>query len=168
MSKSQHTIQALVQNEAGTLNRLVSLFRRRGFSLASLNAGDCEIPGFSRVTLVVNGDDTVLFQCVGQLQKLIDVVSVDDMPLHQSVSRELMLVRLNRVDQHRREILDILSVVDGRIVHFGPDTLTVEAVGDGKTIDKVVDMLGPYGIEEIVRTGTVAVRTENRKPALAR
>ncbi|MCA0361933.1 MAG: acetolactate synthase small subunit [Armatimonadetes bacterium] len=163
--KSQHTIQALVQNEAGTLNRLVSLFRRRGFNLASLNAGDCEVEGFSRVTLVVNGDDEVLQQCVGQLQKLIDVVSVDDLPFTASVMRELALIHLTGVANNRREILDLLAVADGKIVHFGLDSLTVEVSGDAKSIDRFIAMLGPYHVTEVVRTGVVGLRTENRIPS---
>src|SRR5271165_973101 len=92
--QKQHIVTALVQNEAGTINRLVSLFRRRGFSLASFNAGDCEESGFSRLTLLVNGNDEQVSQCILQLEKLIDVVECEDLGPEESVSRELALIRV--------------------------------------------------------------------------
>ncbi len=94
MITQHHTITALVQNEAGTINRLVSLFRRRGFSLASFNAGDCEDPGFSRLTFIVDGDDATISQCLKQLDKLIDVVECEDLKQETSVQRELALIRV--------------------------------------------------------------------------
>ncbi len=94
----QHTIVVLVQNEAGTINRLVSMFRRRGFSLVCFSAGDCEIPGFSRLTLVVNADDDALGQCLRQLDKLIDVVEVTDLKPAECVARELALIRVQPAD----------------------------------------------------------------------
>ncbi len=165
--KRHHTIQALVQDEAGTLNRLVSLFRRRGFNIASLTVGTSETEGFSRVTLVVIGDDEVLYQCVGQMQKLIDVVSVDDLPVAASVQRELALIHLADVRDNRREILDVLAVADGKIAHFGLNNLTVEVSGDSKAIDRLIEMLRPYHVEEVVRTGVVALRTEQRSSPAA-
>ena len=158
MATAQHTITALVQNEAGTLNRLVSLFRRRGFSLASLNAGDCEQDGYSRLTLVVKGDDAVLTQCVRQLEKLIDVVEVDDLPIEHSVRRELALVQVGAQPGQRSEVLEIVNVLGGRVAHLAPTSMAIEFTEEPAKIDRLIEMLKPYGIQEVVRTGLVAMR----------
>jgi acetolactate synthase I/III small subunit len=154
----QHTITALVQNEAGTLNRLVSLFRRRGFSLASLNAGDCEQEGYSRLTLVVNGDDAVLNQCVSQLAKLIDVVEVDDLPFENSVRRELALVHVDARAEQRSEVLELVRAMQAKVAWITANRLTVELSDEPAKIDHLIDILRPYGIQEIVRTGLVAIK----------
>lgn len=154
----QHTISALVQNEAGTLNRLVSLFRRRGFSLASLNAGDCEQEGYSRLTLVVNGDDADLLQCLGQLEKLIDVVEVEDLGPTEAVRRELALVQVAADPDRRREIVDVVQIMGGKVVWLAPSSLAVEISDEPPKIDRMIDMLRPFGIQEIVRTGLVAMK----------
>lgn len=154
----QHTISALVQNEAGTLNRLVSLFRRRGFSLASLNAGDCEQEGYSRLTLVVNGDDADLLQCLGQLEKLIDVVEVEDLGPTEAVRRELALVQVAADPDRRREIVDVVQIMGGKVVWLAPSSLAVEISDEPSKIDRMIDMLRPFGIQEIVRTGLVAMK----------
>lgn len=155
---NQHTITALVQNESGTLNRLVSLFRRRGFSLASLTAGDCELEGFSRITIVVNGDDAVLDQCERQLEKLIDVVKVEDLPYRQAVRRELALIRVDVPSGQRGEVVEIVDILGGQIAHLTANSLTIEFTGEPSKIEHLIEMLKPYGIGEIVRTGLVAMR----------
>ncbi len=154
----RHTITALVQNEAGTLNRLVSLFRRRTFSLASLNAGDCEQDGFSRMTLVVNGDDHVLQQCVRQLEKLIEVVEVDDLPQQNAVQRELALIQVNATADRRREILEIAQVMKCEIANMSSEHLTLECSAETSRLDQLIELLQPYGIRQIVRSGLVAIR----------
>lgn len=156
----QHTITALVQNESGTLNRVVSLFRRRGFSLASLNAGDCEQPGFSRLTFVVNGDDAVLAQCLRQLEKLLDVVEVDDLPAPQAINRELALVRVDVPSGQRGEVVEIVDILGGKIAHLSQGSITVEFVDEPRKIDHLIRMLNPYGVGEVVRTGLVAMRAD--------
>ncbi len=157
---SQHTITALVQNEAGTLNRLVSLFRRRGFSLASVNAADCEQEGFSRLTLVVNGDDTVLSQCVRQLQKLVEVVEVDDLPARKAVQRELGIVQVKAMPGKRSEVLEVVQVFGGKVSHLSAEAMAVEFTGEPSQVDRLIGLLKPYGIKEVVRTGVVAMRVE--------
>ena len=156
----KHTITALVQNEAGTLNRLVSLFRRRGFSLGSLNAGDCEQPGFSRVTLVVNGDDNVLRQCMKQLEKLIDVVEVDDLQPHASVSRELALIKVEAKPGKRSEVLELLGLFNAKVAHVSEQHVTIEMTELPRRVNPLIRLLKPYGLTEVVRTGLVAIRTE--------
>ena len=161
MSTSQHTISAVVQNESGTLNRLVSLFRRRGFSLSSLNVGDCEEQDFSRLTLVVNGDDDTLQQCVTQLEKLIDVVNVTDLDPRFSVRRELALIKLGVGKDHRSEVLDVVKLMGGEVVHFELNSMTVELSAEPRHIDRLVKMLRPFGIREIARTGLVALGVDD-------
>ncbi|AIE83579.1 acetolactate synthase small subunit [Fimbriimonas ginsengisoli] len=158
MSKRQHTITALVQNEAGTLNRLVSLFRRRGFSLASLNAGDCEQPGFSRLTLVVEGDDNTLNQCLRQLEKLIDVVEVADVQPEDAVERELALVRVKPTPEQRDSVFRIASEFNARTPRASEKGYVVEVSTSPAEIERLIQALTPFGMGEVVRSGLVAMR----------
>ncbi len=160
-----HTVTALLQNESGSLNRLVSLFRRRGFSLASLNVGECEQPGYSRLTLVVHGDDETLRTCIRQLGKLIDVVSAEDLPGLESVQRELVLIRVDAPSHWRSEVIDIVEILGGKVIHLTPGALTIEFSEEPAKIDRLIAMLTPYGIGEIVRTGVVAMKIERPTPA---
>jgi len=154
----QHTIVVLVQNETGTINRLVSMFRRRGFSLACFSAGDCEIPGFSRLTLVVNGDDEALRQCLRQLDKLIDVVEVQDLKPDQSVARELALIRVEPKDADREAVYALVSEFMARTPKATESALILEIAAELETIERFIKALKPYNITEIVRTGTIATK----------
>lgn len=158
MSARQHTITALVHNESGTLNRLASLFRRRMFSLASLNAGDCEQEGLSRITMVVEGDDGDLRQCVRQLDKLLDVIEVEDLNQGQSVQRELAFFQVQADVETRRAILDIAQVMHCEVVHLEPQSITLQVTAESSRIDQVAALLQPLGITQIVRSGLVAIR----------
>lgn len=161
MSTRLHTISALVHNESGTLNRLSSLFRRRMFSLASMNAGDCEQEGLSRVTMVVAGDDGDLRQCVRQLDKLIDVIEVEDLNSDQSVQRELAFIQVQANVESRRAILDIAQVMHCEVVHLEPESVTLQVTAEPNRIDQIVTLLQPIGITQIVRSGLVAIRVNN-------
>lgn len=161
MSTTQHTITALVHNESGTLNRLASLFRRRMFSLSSLNAGDCEQEGFARVTMVVEGDDNLLRQCVRQLDKLVDVVEVEDLPQSESVQRELAFFQVPVSTETRRHILDIAQVMHCEVVHLAPESITLQLTAEPKRIDQVLSLLQPHGVTQIVRSGLVAIRVQD-------
>lgn len=154
----QHTITALVQNEAGTLNRLVSLFRRRGFSLASLNAGDCEQEGFSRLTLVVRGDDSDLYQCLRQLDKLIDVVSVEDLQAENAVERELALIRVEPTVENRDAVFQIAGEFYARTPRASSTGFVIEISSSPREIERLISALTPYGVTEVVRSGLVAMR----------
>ena len=154
----QHTIVVLVQNETGTINRLVSMFRRRGFSLACFSAGDCEIPGFSRLTLVVNGDDEALRQCLRQLDKLIDVVEVQDLKPDQSVARELALIRVEPTGSDREAVYALVSEFMARTPKATETAVIIEIAAELETIERFIAALKPYNITEIVRTGTIATK----------
>ncbi len=160
MSDHHHTITALVQNEAGTINRLVSLFRRRGFSLASFNAGDCEDPGFSRLTFIVNGDDAVVSQCLKQLNKLIDVVECEDLKQETSVQRELALIRVEPAEDQRQAVYNLVSEFLARTPRSTATSIVIEQVSDVANLERFIAALAPYNITEIVRTGTVAIKVE--------
>ena len=154
----QHTIVVLVQNETGTINRLVSMFRRRGFSLACFSAGDCEIPGFSRLTLVVNGDDEALRQCLRQLDKLIDVVEVQDLKPDQSVARELALIRVEPKDAERDAVCALVSEFMAHMPKSTKSAMLLEIAAEVEMIERFITALRPYNITEIVRTGTIAMK----------
>jgi len=160
MSAKHHTITALVQNEAGTINRLVSLFRRRGFSLASFNAGDCEDPGFSRLTFIVDGDDATISQCLKQLDKLIDVVECEDLSPDSSVQRELALIRVEPTEDQRQALYNVVNEFIARTPRSTPNCIVVEQVADVHDIERLIEALRPFNITEIVRTGVVAMKVE--------
>jgi len=160
MSATHHTITALVQNEAGTINRLVSLFRRRGFSLASFNAGDCEDPGFSRLTFIVDGDDATVSQCLKQLDKLIDVVECEDLPRESSVQRELALIRVEPAEDQRQAVYNVVNEFIARTPRSTSDCIVIEQAADVTDIERLIEALRPFNITEIVRTGVVAMKVE--------
>jgi acetolactate synthase-1/3 small subunit len=161
MSK-QHTITALVENEAGTINRLVSMFRRRGISLASFNAGDCEQEGYSRLTLVVDGDEAMLHQTLRQLEKLIDVVEVEDLAHKDCIARELALIRVDCGLAGKGAVSGIAKEFLSTIPRETHDSIFVECTSDPARLDQLLRALEPYGIGEVVRSGMVAIRTSEQ------
>ena len=155
-----HTVSVLVQNETGTINRLVSMFRRRGFSLASFNAGDCEEPGLSRITFVVNADANELTQVLRQVEKVIDVVEVEDLKPGHHVGRELALVRLRPKDEDRQAIYDLTLRAGAKTPEATGREIVVELSGEPMKIEDLIVRLRPFGVVEIVRTGLVAIKVE--------
>ncbi len=156
----RHTITALVQNESGTINRVVSLFRRRGFSLASFNAGDCEQVGFSRMTFVVDGDHGVMVQVLRQLDKLIDVVDCESLEPEKSVSREMVLVRCQPRPEQRESLYNLVLEFFGKTPAASETAVVVEFAGDLAEVERLIEALQPYTIQEIVRTGLVAIKLD--------
>ncbi|RYG46444.1 acetolactate synthase small subunit, partial [bacterium] len=148
---------ALVQNEAGTINRVVSLFRRRGFSLASFNAGDCEQPGFSRMTFVVDGDRATVGQVLKQLDKLIDVVECEDLPDETSVSRELALIKVAPAPDQRQALYGLVLEHYAKTPSANDGSVVVEFAGEVREVEQLIERLAPYNVIEIVRTGLVAI-----------
>jgi acetolactate synthase-1/3 small subunit len=131
------------------------------FSLSSLNAGDCEQDGLARVTMVVEGDDGDLRQCVRQLNKLIDVIEVEDLNSKDSVQRELAFIQVQADVESRRSILEVAQVMHCDVVHLEPDSITLQVTAEPSRIDQVVALLQPLGITQIVRSGLVAIRVKN-------
>ena len=158
----KHTISVLVQDESGVLSRIAGLFARRGFNIESLAVGPAEQVGISRITMVINGDNSIIEQLTKQLYKLINVLKVQDITEIPCVERELMLLKVNASSSNRSEILEIAQVFRARVVDVAEDSLTLEVVGDpGKSV-AIVQILQKFGLREIARTGKIALTRESR------
>lgn len=154
---SLHTIVALVEDQPGVLNRVSSLFRRRGFNIESLAVGHTETPGISRMTIVVDGAKTAVEQVEKQLYKLIDVVKVADITHDAIVARELALVKVRCNTQSRAEIIQIAHVFRADVIDVAENAVILQVTGDEEKVDALVRLMKPYGVREIVRTGRVAL-----------
>ena len=153
----QHTVVALVYDKPGVLNRVVSMVRRRSFNIGSLAVGHSETPGLSRMTFVVEGNDSVLEQVTKQLRKLVDVVKVSDLKGVNAVYRELSLVRVSATAATRSEIIQIVDIFRANIVDVGHDSLIIEVTGDENKLESLVTLLKPFGVLEIMRSGRLAM-----------
>ncbi|HIE32236.1 MAG TPA: acetolactate synthase small subunit [Methanosarcinales archaeon] len=153
----RHTLAVLVDNKPGVLARVAGLFSRRGFNIESLAVGTTEDPEISRMTIVVRGDDRVLAQVTSQLGKLIDVISVSDLPSSESVERELVLIKVSAGATTRSEIMQIVDIFRAKIIDVGTETLIIEVTGDEGKVGAIEGMLKRFGIRELVRTGMVAM-----------
>ena len=152
-----HTIISLVQDKPGVLARVASLFRRRGFNIASLAVGHSEEPGLSRMTFVVDGDQYTVDQATKQLDKLVDIVKVSDISEADLVARELALIKVSITDQTRSQIIEIVQLFRAKIVDVGTMSLVVETTGEEAKIDALNELLQPFNITELMRTGRVAM-----------
>jgi acetolactate synthase I/III small subunit len=159
MSKNgqYHTIVALVEDKPGVLTRVASLFRRRGFNIASLAVGNSEQKGLSRMTFVVKGDRYTVDQATKQLDKLIDVVKVSDISESDVVARELALVKVRTTQETRGQIVEIVQLFRAKIVDVGAQSLVIEATGEEDKVNALIDLLEPFTIMELMRTGRVAM-----------
>lgn len=153
----KHTMSVLVENHPGVLSKVSGLFSRRAFNIDSLAVGITEDPAVSRITIVVNGDDYVIEQVEKQLNKLIDVIKVKTLKAGEFISRELMLVKVHANASTRSEIVQIAEIFGARIVDVTRTTLTIECTDTAAKIHNFEEMLEPYGIREIARTGTIAL-----------
>lgn len=153
----KHTITALVQDRPGVLNRVSSMFRRRGFNIASLAVGHSEDPELSRMTFVVEGDDRVVEQVTKHLHKLIDVIKVSDISDQNIISRELALIRVKANVQTRSEIMQIVDIFRAGIVDVAADSVAIEVTGNEEKIESLFSLLDDFGIKEVVRTGRIAM-----------
>lgn len=153
----RHTLVAMVEDKPGVLNRMVSLFRRRRYNIESLAVGHSETPGISRMTLVVEGDDRVIEQVKKQLEKLVNVIEVVDVTGKPAVIRELALIRVKAPPPRRTEVTQLVDLFRARVVDVDHDSLMVEVTGPEDKVNGLITLLEPFGIEEIVRTGRVAM-----------
>ena len=152
-----HTIISLVQDKPGVLARVASLFRPRAFKIASLAVGHSEEPGLSRMTFVVDGDQYTVDQATKQLDKLVDIVKVSDISEADVVARELALIKVSITDQTRSQIIEIVQLFRAKIVDVGTMSLVVETTGEEAKIDALIELLQPFNITELMRTGRVAM-----------
>ena len=157
MAPTKHTLVALVEDKPGVLNRIASLFRRRGFNIESIAVGGTEDAKVSRMTIVVDGATTAVEQVRKQLEKVIEVIKVSDITQDQMVARELALIKVKATAQTRSEIIQIVDIFRGNIVDVSPDSLVIEITGDEEKIKSLLDLLKGFGVKEIARTGRLAM-----------
>jgi acetolactate synthase-1/3 small subunit len=154
---SRHTLSVLVEDKPGILARVAGLFSRRGFNIVSLAVGETEHPGVSRMTIVVNVEDSPLEQVTKQLNRLVNVLKIVELETEQSVQRELLLVKVRADLSSRAHVMDAVSLFRAKVVDASPDALTVEATGTADKLEALLRMLEPFGIKEMVQSGTVAI-----------
>ena len=152
----RHTIVALMEDKPGVLNRVANLFRRRGFNIDSLAVGHSETPGMSRMTVVVQGDDRTLEQVAKQLHKLVNVTKVYDLD-GGSVSRELALIKVRATPASRSEVIGLATIFRANIVDVSAESLIIEETGTEDKVDSLLELLRPYGVQEMARTGILAL-----------
>lgn len=158
----RHTISVLVENKFGVLARIATLFAARGFNIDSLAVGETEDPAISRMTIMVKGDESILEQVTKQLNKLVDVIKVNDFSEVDYVERGLALVKINVNKSNRAELMQMVDIFRTRIVDVSQDSIIVEVTGDEEKIEAFIKMVMPYGIKEVCRTGEVALARANQ------
>ncbi|MBI1977917.1 MAG: acetolactate synthase small subunit [Candidatus Omnitrophica bacterium] len=160
----KHTVSVLVENHFGVLARVAGLFSARGFNIDSLAVGETEDPTVSRMTIVAHGDDRVIEQIMKQLNKLIDVIKVQDLTNEDMIDRELVLIKVGTTAASRNEVMQIVNTFRAKMLDVKPSWITIEVTGNEGKIDALLELLRPFGLKEVVRTGSIAL---SRKSALS-
>lgn len=156
-----HIISVTVENRFGVLARIAGLFSARGYNIDSLCVAETDDPTVSRMTIVVKGDEKILEQIYKQLNKLIDVIKVQDLTKEEHIERELALIKVNTPSfEERQEVMQLVSIFRAKIVDVGKKTLTIEISGNGSKINAFLELLKTFGIKEIIRTGKIAITRE--------
>ena len=159
---SRHTLSVLVEDKPGVLARIAGLFSRRGFNIESLAVGPTESADVSRMTIVVNVEESPLEQVTKQLNKLVNVLKIVELDPVQSVQRELLLVKVRADRAVRGQVLETVELFRAKVIDVAPDTLTIEATGNPDKLDALLRDLEPYGIKEMVQSGLVAIGRGSR------
>lgn len=159
----KHTISVIVDNKPGVLSRVAGLFSRRNFNIESLAVGTTEDPSISRMTIVASGDDKTLEQITKQLYKLINVIRVFDIPKDNAAERHLMLVKVKFSEKTRSEIIEVVDIFQGKIMHVSINSMIIEVTGDEEKIAGIEKLLNKFGIIELVRTGKIALKKETEQ-----
>jgi acetolactate synthase-1/3 small subunit len=154
---SRHTLSVLVEDQPGVLARISALFSRRGFNIDSLAVGPTEIPGISRMTIVVNVEELPLEQVTKQLNKLVNVLKIVELDPDSAVQRELLLVKVRADLENRSHVLETVQLFRAKVVDVATDSVTVEATGSRDKLEALLRVLEPFGIKELVQSGMVAV-----------
>jgi acetolactate synthase I/III small subunit len=152
-----HTLSVLVANKPGVLTHVSGLFSRRGYNIDSLTVGVTENPDISRMTIVAHGDEQVIEQVTKQLNKLIDIIKVVEVTSNESVDRELALIKVAAKAQNRSEVIQIVDIFRAKIIDVSSESVVIEITGSGDKINALEEMMRPFGIKEMVRTGKVAL-----------
>jgi acetolactate synthase I/III small subunit len=163
----RHVISALVMNEPGVLAGVANMFSARGFNIDSLVVGRTDDPSLSRMTIVVDADDNTVDQVRKQLSKLVPVVSVVDFQGMLYVERDLALVTIGVTTEHRSEVIEIVNLFRGKVVDVAPASLMVELAGTEQKIEALIDLMKPYGIQQVARTGVIAMARGTHAPEKA-
>ena len=153
----KYTLVAWMRDKPGVLNRVSGMLRRRNFNIDSLQVSHSETPGISRMTFVVDGDERVVDQVVKQMDKVVDVTRVEDISNQSTILRELALIRVHTTGENRGEIMQFAEIYRAQIVDVSPTSLVVQIVGSEDKVDSLIELLDHFGIEEMVRTGRVAL-----------
>ncbi|MFC2060107.1 acetolactate synthase small subunit [Chloroflexota bacterium] len=164
MAATKHTLVALVEDKPGVLNRMASLFRRRGFNIESIAVGHSELPHLSRMTIIVVGTTAVMEQVRKQLDKVIDVVKVFDIAEEDMVARELALVKVKATSATRSEVIQIVDIFRANIIDVASDSVTIEVTGDEEKINSLLNLLRGFGVREVARTGRIAMARGGSSP----
>lgn len=154
----KHTISVLVENHFGAFNRVATMFSGKGFNIHSISIGETETPEISRMTIVTQGDDKIIEQVVKQLNRLIDTIKVIDFAGVPTIARELALITVFYQKGNRTEITNVCNIFRGNIVDINNKTMTLEITGPPDKIDAAINVLMPFGIKEMARSGTVALK----------
>ena len=155
------TISVLVQNQSGVLAHVAGMFAARGYNIDSLAVGRTDDPNVSRMTIVVIGDDSVLEQVRKQLGKIVPVLKIFDFTSTPLAERELMLISVASPAEKRPEIHSLVEMFNGKVVDIGSNFVTIEVAGPNEKVEAFIDMCRPYGIKDVVRTGTIALPRKN-------
>jgi acetolactate synthase-1/3 small subunit len=153
----KHVVSALVENKPGVLARIATLFAARGFNIDSLTVGETDDPTTSRMTIVVRGDEKILEQVEKQLNKLIDIIKVLEYSSIEHIERDLCLIKVKATKDDRSEILQIVDIFRAKKVDVAADSVVIERTGDEDKILAFINMIKPFGIKELVRTGIIAI-----------
>ncbi|OQA57854.1 MAG: putative acetolactate synthase small subunit [Candidatus Omnitrophica bacterium ADurb.Bin277] len=153
----KHTISVLVENHFGVLARVAGLFSARGFNIDSLAVGETQDPEVSRMTVIAQGDDHVVDQIMKQLGKLVDVICVENVTDKDVIERELVLIKLGANASNRNDIMHVVNTFRAKIVDVSPDSMTIEVTGSEGKIDAILELLRPFNLREVVRTGQIAM-----------
>ena len=153
----KHVLAVIVENKPGALTRVSGLFSRRGFNIENIAVGETMAPGVSRMTITVDGSETVIEQVVKQLHKLINVIKVSNLTNEPSVMRELMLLKVTAEAGNRSDIQQIVETFRGKVVDVAPDSMIIEVTGNDDKLEAIKLLLQHFGIREIVRTGKIAL-----------
>jgi len=162
-----HTFVVYVENKPGVLSRVVSLFRRRAFNIDSLTVGRTENPDVSRMTIVSDADIDQARRIVANIYKLVNVLLVDDVTGHDALLRDLSLVKVGAGQETRGQVLQLAEVFKARVLDLATESITLEMTGEEAKVDRFLELLAPYGLLEMVRTGVVAMRRGAKSPSLS-
>jgi acetolactate synthase-1/3 small subunit len=157
-----HTISVLVENHSGALSSIAGLFSSRGYNISSLTVAETDDPTVSRMTIVVSGEEEILEQIVKQLNRLIDVIKVIDFTSDEAIEREMILVVVDTSKSNRHELIELGTIFGAKIATVSLSSVTIEMMGTRRHIDDFLILIKPYGIKEIVRSGTIAL-AQSRK-----